>query len=125
MKVSSDMLGKKLGEILTKYGNDVTEVVRQSVKKTGTYAANKLKEVSPKKTGAYAKGWKSGEYTWTALGAHVTVHNAKKPGLAHLLENGHALRNGGRAPAHVHIKPIEDEAKDILENTVIKEIRNA
>ena len=87
-------------------------------------ARDKLKQTSPKDTGKYAEGWTTGNYTWTALGAEITVYNAKKPGLAHLLENGHAKRNGGRVTAKVHIKPVEEEVGRELEKNIRKAIEN-
>ena len=125
MIVDSSKLAESLQKILKKYGEDVTEVVRRSVKKTGNYARDRLKQVSPRNTHRqederkrYASGWKASEYTWTALGAQVTVHNETKPGLAHLLENGHIMRNGLRSPKYPHIAPVEKEAQTELEKTI-------
>ena len=113
-----------MGKILAKYGDDVKEATRRLVKRAGNEARDKLKQTSPKDTGHYAEGWTTGKYTWTALGAEITVYNAKKPGLAHLLENGHAKRNGGRAPAKVHIKPVEEEVGRELEKNIRQAIAN-
>ena len=113
-----------MGKILAKYGDDATEAARRLVKRAGNEARDKLKQTSPKDTGKYAEGWTTGKYTWTALGAEITVYNAKKPGLAHLLENGHAKRNGGRVPAKVHIKPVEEEVGRELEKNIRQAIEN-
>ena len=113
-----------MGKILAKYGDDVTEATRRLVKRAGNEARDKLKQTSPRDTGQYAEGWTSGEYTWTALGAEITVYHAKKPGVAHLLENGHAKQNGGRAPAKVHIKPVEEEVGRELEKNIRQAIEN-
>ncbi|KAK9680615.1 hypothetical protein QE152_g38973 [Popillia japonica] len=58
---------------------------------------------------------RTGKHGWsvTSQGSFTkpsfVVHNKKKPGLTHLLENGHALRQGGRARAIPHIKPVEEQ----------------
>lgn len=101
----------KLKKILDKYGDDVTEATKLLVKKSGDEARNELKATSPRSTKPYthyADGW-TARLEWSPLGATVIVHQSKKPGLTHLLENGHANRNGGRTPAHVHIKPVREE----------------
>lgn len=124
MKISSGDFSTAMGKILAKYGDDVTEATRRLVKRAGNEARDKLKQTSPRDTGQYAEGWTTGEYTWTALGAEITVYNAKKPGVAHLLENGHAKQNGGRAPAKVHIKPVEEEVGRELEKNIRQAIEN-
>ncbi|CUB59188.1 hypothetical protein BN2127_JRS10_04811 [Bacillus subtilis] len=65
-------------------------------------AVSKLRQSGPKKTGAYRKGWRKKKE-----GNCVVVHNIKGQ-LTHLLENGHAKAGGGRVPAQVHIRPVEE-----------------
>ena len=124
MKISSGDFSTAMGRILAKYGDDVTEAARRLVKRAGNEARDRLKQTSPKDTGKYAEGWTTGQYTWTALGAEITVYNSAKPGVAHLLENGHAKQNGGRAPAKVHIKPVEEEVGRELEKNIRQAIEN-
>ena len=107
-----------MNKILDKYGDDVKEVTDRLVKRAGKEARDKLQQTSPKKSGIYAKSWATAEFESSALGAWVTVYNKKKPGLAHLLEHGHALRNGGRTKAIPHIKPVEEEVKQELEKNL-------
>ena len=63
-------------------------------------------------------------------GSEITVYNKDKPGLAHLLENGHVLRRGGRTLAHSpvqpkpHIKPVEEEVGRELEKWIVQAIEN-
>lgn len=45
--------------------------------------------------------------------------------LSHLLENGHALKNGGRARAYPHIKYGQELAERRMEELVEKGINNA
>ncbi|CUB50921.1 hypothetical protein BN2127_JRS10_00438 [Bacillus subtilis] len=65
-------------------------------------AVSQLKQNSPKKTGAYRKGWRKKKE-----GNGFVVHNTQGQ-LTHLLENGHAKTGGGRVPQQVHIRPVEE-----------------
>ena len=119
-KVTLETFQPEIQKILDEYAEDVNMSLDEVVDKAGQKAAQLLRNTSPvdthgKKPGAYAKGWKvekSGK-THRQLRHSATVYN-KYPGLPHLLENGHALRQGGRSPAIVHIKPVEDAVYDSL-----------
>lgn len=114
-KVAFGEIEIELGKILDQYANDVKGAVAAAVRKTGNLAKNKLKETSPKRTGEYAKGWTASEYQVDQFGASIKVHNKTRYMLTHLLEKGHANRNGGRTPARVHIAPVEEETSRNLE----------
>lgn len=97
----------QMKEILDEFSDKVNEVLDKSANQTADEAVEKLRNTSPRKSGAYAQGWtvkKEGK-------GDVIVHNATNYQLTHLLENGHVIRNKkgtyGRAPAHKHIKPVE------------------
>lgn len=111
---TTDDFANVIEQILDEYGEEVNDRMGEVVDKLAKTAAKQLRSTSPvddgaPRSGAYAKGWsveKSGkshrQLTYTA-----TVYN-KEPGLPHLLEHGHALRQGGRSPANPHIKKVED-----------------
>ena len=86
--------------------------VNNSVDVVGKEAVNQLKANSPKKSGDYARGWKLKRERGRNGINDVVIHNATDWHLTHLLENGHVVRNKkgtyGRAPAHKHIKPVEE-----------------
>ena len=119
-KVTPDNFKAEIQAILDEYEGEVNEHLGEVVDKAGKKAAQLLRNTSPvdvhgQKPGAYAKGWKvetSGK-THRQLRHSSTVYN-KYPGLPHLLENGHALRQGGRSPEIVHIEPVEDAIYDSL-----------
>lgn len=108
---------------LNEYGDECTEALTEVVPKAAKDAAKRLKQASPKKTGKYAKGWttkvETGR-TWVS----ATVHG--KSGtyqLAHLLEHGHATRNGGRVGGKTHIKPVEEWAVEEVADKLVEKLR--
>lgn len=112
--------GTQLNRLLQEYGDEVLKDMGDVINGVGKAAANKVKAASPKKTGKYATGWRT-KTEGRGYAAKITVYNAKKPGLAHLLEHGHALykpgKNGkyiaaGRVKGQEHIKPVEEWAND-------------
>ena len=121
-KVNIDGLADAVLKELKKF-NDVTEEefekIAKAVAKEGT---KKLKATSPRgrgsKKGHYADGWGVTYFRKGNGKFQFVVHNKKKPGLTHLLENGHALNIGGRAKAIVHIKPVEEWCNEEFERRV-------
>lgn len=71
--------------------DDNKEVLEQRAIDAGKDAVKELKKESRKRSGQYAKGWKSSVDSGEA-GVEVTVHN-KQYQLTHLLENDHAIKN--------------------------------
>ncbi|PFA93893.1 HK97 gp10 family phage protein [Bacillus thuringiensis] len=92
----------ELARELQRYANVVKEELLTAQEEVADVAVEKLKQGSPKKTGAYRKGWRKKKES-----NGVVVHN-KKGQLTHLLENGHAKAGGGRVPAKIHIRPVEE-----------------
>lgn len=98
-----DQLANEITRCLDQYTDDVTEALEKAKENLAKEGVRKLKATSPKDTGNYAKKWTQGK---TKKGR--AIYN-KQYQLTHLLENGHAKRNGGRVAAVVHIAPVEEE----------------
>lgn len=113
--VKNSDFSMELEKILTKYGDDVIEATRQVVKKNATQAKDYLRNISPRKTGKFAESWAIHQES-SALNAHATVYQAKKPGLAHLLEHGHANRGGGRTEGRHFMALVEEVTKKDFED---------
>ena len=109
-KVPIDKLTDEVDKILKEYGENVQQNLGDIVKQMAKKGAQTLRSQSRGTfggTGAYAKGWTSTAQTGR-VSAQGTIYNEDLPGLPHLLEHGHANRNGGRTPGRVHIATVED-----------------
>lgn len=110
-KATIETFPAEIQKILQKYGEDVERNTSQIVDETAQKGAQLLRNTSPvnpkgKKSGAYAKGWRV-QKAGSGLVTTSSIYNTH-PGMTHLLEKGHALRQGGRADAHEHIAPVEE-----------------
>lgn len=75
---------------------------------------------APKDSGAYAKSWTTKATSETSTSIAMTVYSKSKYQLAHLLEKGHALRQGGRTRAFPHIAPAEANGETHLVELIEK-----
>lgn len=100
--IKPEEISLEISDILRVYEKEVQQDIEQAAQEAAQYGVDILHETSPKKTGEYASGW-----TYKREGERYTIYNSKRPGLTHLLENGHATVSGGRVPAKKHIKKAE------------------
>lgn len=120
----ADSIEVEVTKILEEYGQLTKETVRKSANKAARDAVSKLKNTSPKRPGGgeYATGWATKQ---TKDG--TVVYNRKKPGLTHLLEKSHVIRNKygtyGRSTPKPHIAPVADENSQSFENDIIRELQ--
>ena len=118
----ADSVAEQLTRILDEYGDEVKEVARKDAQKAGRESARELRSTSPSKTGDYASGWATKQVDADT----VTVYNRKMPGLTHLLEKGHLIRNKkgtyGRAPAHPHSAPVAERMEQEFINKVERDL---
>lgn len=109
----ADSLLSDINYVLSRYSKNVITSVDDACKDAAKEAAKLLKSSSPNNSSEYSKGWKTKKSN-----GHWVVYQSKKPGLTHLLENGHdVVVNGkkvGRAPAHPHIAQAEKEVEEKL-----------
>lgn len=105
--VSINQLNNEIMRQLNIYTHDVKGKIRASQEDLGKEAVKELKKTSPKQTGDYRKGWRLKKEK-----DKVTVHNKTDYPLTHLLEKGHANRDGGRTAAQPHIAPVEEKVVD-------------
>lgn len=97
-----------IATILDDYSNDIYKEIEQASIDVAKEGASKLKQTSPKRTGKYRRGWRVKSVSNLDYFSS-TIYNATNWQLTHLLEKGHATRNGGRVSPKVHIRPVEEE----------------
>ena len=118
MSVSVDELAAAVVQELQAYSAEVAVALKDVVKSVTKTCVVSLKQSSPKDTGKYAKDWKYKRAHESRNDIRCQIYNDKHYRLTHLLEDGHALKTGGRAPAHPHIQPAADAASELLEKEV-------
>lgn len=119
-------LKQQLADILEEYGDELRDEVEDTISKVGKDVTKRLREISGQKhhrTGGYARGWTVTKVEKTWKGYDVTIYNKTKPGLAHLLNNGHVLRGGGRVSGDGHIDQTDTYAQEKLYTEMEKALK--
>ena len=112
-----------INKILENYSSEITEAIINEATAIGNQAVSKLRNNKNSykiRSGDYNKNW-SIKVEKGQNFVHATVYNKKHYRLTHLLEKGHATRNGGRTKAQPHIKPVEEKYNKLYEKE-IKEV---
>ena len=109
-------------KLLIDYTEEVTKGIEEAAISLGDEAVSKLKVSGPVDKGKYRKSWKNKVLRGRGH-ISVTVYNAKYYRLTHLLEYGHAKRNGGRTKAFNHIEPVEKMVSEKFVESVEEIIR--
>ena len=109
-----DQMAHVIMEGLQEYADLAAEDMKAAVRKAGNSAKKDIEANAPEKTGAYKKSWAVKTVRENANAMEVVVYSRNRYQLAHLLEFGHDLRQGGRTRAFPHIAPAEARAAEML-----------
>lgn len=140
-KVTADSFSSAVMNYLQDYKEDIFEDVKELADKYSKEAQRELRDISPKakkkvylkksllcdsnfvEPGSYAKSWtlKNGKKA-TDIYSKIVI-NKEHYRLTHLLEFGHALRNGKRFTGIPHIRKTEDKYKELFEKELEQKIR--
>lgn len=119
---SIDDLADLVMDGLREYSDLADTVIKKAVRKTATSVKKEISENAPKDTGTYVKSWATKKVTENSHKLEMIVHSKNRYQIAHLLEKGHAKRNGGRVNGKPHIAPTEENGADLLESLIKKEL---
>lgn len=117
-RVKIDQLAGAVMEGLKEYADVTTDLVKKCVEETSKEVKKEISDNAPKRTGKYKKSWATKKTAETSNSLTMTVHSKNRYQLAHLLENGHAKRGGGRVAAIPHIAPAEANAESSLKSKI-------
>ncbi len=129
-KVTLDNFASAVEKILDDYDHDVERNVKEITHKVAQTGAKALQSRSAstqfgkrraRRTGKYARGW-SARSESGRLTVEEVIYNKDRYQIAHLLEHGYALRNGGRKAGVPHIAPVEQEIIRNYEEQIISVI---
>lgn len=123
-KVKVGDLANAVMKELDDYAKLSTENMKKAVKGAAKTVRSDIQSGAPKDTGAYAKSWSVKNTRETSSSLELTVHSRNRYQLAHLLEFGHAKRNGGRVSGHAHIAPAEQAGVKQLEEDIARSLKN-
>ena len=107
MNITPDEFDAAFGGIIDAFNRQATDDLKKDVRASGDVALASVRAGSPVRAasgGGYKAGWRLKMHL-TVTGFYIRIYNTKKPGLAHLLEKGHALRDGGFSRKFPHIEP--------------------
>lgn len=114
MKIKSNRLADVIMKELEDFKDVEVEELKEAIEAVADETVRDLKETSPKKSKKYSKGWKKKKEYENSIKKRTVIYNTKYQ-LTHLLEKGHAKRNGGRVEGIAHIAPEEENAISKLE----------
>lgn len=119
-----------ISNVLKEYVADANRIIEDSARDAAEICTRQLKNTSPKGKGKgkrYANGWSVKSKQEGHLMSFI-VYNKAKPGLTHLLEYGHVIRNKkgtyGRTKPIKHIQPAEEAAAHKFELRVRARLRS-
>lgn len=110
--IRAEHLARELSRAMAEYSEELTEQTKKAALEVSREATKELKKASPVKTGDYKKGWQQKKVFTGKFGDIYATHNKTDWQITHLLEFGHAKRNGGRGKVRAvkHIEPVESRA---------------
>ena len=114
MAINADQIAAELAKTLGAYTTEIAEEVKKAADETAAQLLSDIRSAAPKRKGKYrramaVKTTRDGPYERKKL----WYVKAPYYRLQHLLERGHALRNGGRAKAK---KAFTERVERIIKN---------
>lgn len=121
--VRVDQLADAVMKGLEDYARLAVDDLKADVQKAGKKVKEQIETTAPKDTGKYAKSWTVKKTKETSDSIEIVVHSKNRYQLTHLLEFGHAKRNGGRVAARPHIAAAEEAGMEQLKRYIERDLQ--
>lgn len=125
-RISPMDFDRAVEQALSEFGEEVYDVMNKVIEDATISTTLELQQVrrfapGGRPSGAYSSDWTFEDRRVGRFKTVSTVYNSEHYQLAHLLEFGHAGKNGSRktwrVPGYEHIRPINDKVeKEIIED---------
>lgn len=125
MNVKIENMANEIMKGLIEYSDMATDELKKEVKITANSIKKDIQANAPVgATGKYSKSWSVKNQKETSFSIELVIHSKNRYQLAHLLEKGHVLRQGGRVSARPHISPAEKKGIRELEESITRKLKN-
>lgn len=121
--VSVDELASAINEGLKEYATLAAAGVKSAVRKSAKTVKEQIEAGAPTRIGHYKSSWVATKQEESSQSLQMVVHSKDRYQLAHLLENGHAKRGGGRVAGRPHIAPAEQMGEELLQSLIEKALK--
>lgn len=121
--VSVDELASAINEGLQEYATLAAAGVKSAVRKSAKTVKEQIEAGAPTRTGHYKSSWVATKQEESSQSLQMVVHSKDRYQLAHLLENGHAKRGGGRVAGRPHIAPAGQMGEELLQSLIEKALK--
>ena len=132
--INADNLANEIMKALNEYRDYADETLAKDIEAAANLAKDEVKNKAPvhkgtyldgrnRQPGTYKKSWKVKKDMKDPRKPAATVYaSGGNYRLTHLLEHGHAKRNGGRVRGYSHIAPAEAAAEEKLERDLARHL---
>ena len=117
-RVGVDGMAEAIAQSMEEYADLSNEVMKRSVTEVSRSVKKDIQANAPVRTGKYKKSWAAKKVQENANSLTMVVHSRDRYQIAHLLEHGHARRNGNRVAAIPHIVPAEQQGVEELKEKI-------
>ena len=115
-KIQINDFSSYMADLIAEFGDEAVKANETAIRKVAKDVTKELRSAGSYGGSKYRKAI-GAEIKTSRIGVEAVVGSKTLPGLTHLLEFGHAKKNGGRTKAFNFIAPINDtvEAKYMKE----------
>jgi len=123
--IKTDDFAKEVVKTLEEYSESTTEILYDEIRNAINAARNEARQRSPGRSSkVYAKGWRTRIDKESSTEASAVAFAGKLSPVTHLLEFGHATRNGGRTREFPHVAPAQETAEKYLDEALTRRLES-